>query len=58
MAAAGFDLDAYQQLIRARERYRRYLAAAGSLHSSAAAAIADDGGDAAAAAAVGKPKLG
>lgn len=26
MAAAGFDLDKYQQLRRTRDRYKRYLA--------------------------------
>lgn len=26
MAAAGFDLDKYQQLRRSRDRYKRYLA--------------------------------
>jgi hypothetical protein len=41
MAAAGFDLDRYQQLLRARDRYKRYLATAGSLHDDATAAMRD-----------------
>jgi hypothetical protein len=40
MAAAGFSLDKYQNLIHARDRYKRYLASAGSLNADVLAAYA------------------
>lgn len=39
MHAAGFDLDKYQHLRRTRDRYRRYLASAGSLSGEAQAVL-------------------
>jgi hypothetical protein len=65
MAAAGFDLDKYQHLIRTRERYKRYMATKGvqlpsGAGNAAQEAEADDDEDrpAAAAAAAAKLKYG
>lgn len=43
LAAAGFDLDKYEQLMRTRDRYKRYIAtkAAHEQHDEAADAASN-----------------